>query len=364
MTREEYKILAGKIASGKATDQEVALYNAWFNKYQVSYNTWKKLPEEQRREMLAETKVGIDSYFGVKVVTRKAKLWPRIAVAAAAVAAITLGTWLYLSEITLSPKASRNDEVVMNDIAPGKNTATLTLADGKVINLDTNKTSVVVADSVKAMTMLTASTPRGGTYQFTLPDGTKVWLNADSKLEFPSQFSGGERKILLEGEAYFEVVHNSKQPFRVESSGQVVEDIGTAFNINAYVDEGRVKTTLVEGEARVHLTGITDKPFRTLTPGQQSVLTDNSRIKIETIDPSEAIAWKEGDIILDADIQTIMRQLSRWYDIEVIYEGKVSEEEFGGTISRNKNISEVLNVLQSTGRVRFKIEGRRVTVMP
>lgn len=310
---------------------------------------------------------------------------------AAAVAVITLGIWLYYTPRHPDAGQDPGRAQYANDIAPGKNTATLTLANGKTIKLSDAKAGVVIGDDkltyddgsairhpelvsgsrTGEASMLTASTPRGGTYQVVLPDGTHVWLNADSKISFPSQFNGKERRILMEGEAYFEVskVYSSSRasaatrdlvPFIVETNRQTIEVLGTHFNVSAYADEKDVMTTLLEGKVKVKGDGNTI----TLAPGEQAYSGLDGIRGLKTDDPDAVIAWKEGDIVLDADIQTIMRQLSRWYNVEVIYEGKVSSQEFGGTISRSKNISEVLNVLQSTGRIKFKIEGRRVTVMP
>jgi transmembrane sensor len=413
MTREEYYILADKIVSGAATEQDVALYNAWFNQYQASYDIWKNLPAEQRQEMLEETKTTIDNYLGVSVAPRRAKLWPRIAVAAAAVAAIILGTWLYVNEIASSQKAPRNDGVVMNDIAPGKNTATLTLANGKTINLSDAKTGVTIdastltyndgtsvtsssrgtegtlghADSrdPSAVGMTRVATPRGGTYQVTLPDGTRVWLNADSKIEFPSQFNGAQRKIILAGEAYFEVSHNKSKPFVVQTDKQEVTVLGTHFNINSYADEGSTKTTLLEGsvsvssllsssslrgrteESRGNLPGrgpsTTQREATILKPNQQSILTDN-RIKVETVDPADALAWKSGLFVFNnEELESVMRKISRWYNVDVQYaKGANTSEVFAGSINRFENVSRILEMLEKAGDVKFKIEGRTIIV--
>ena len=337
---------------------------------------------------------------------RPAKLWPLglsrtglgIAVAAA-VAVITLGVWLYYTPRHPDAGQDPGSAQYANDVAPGKNTATLTLANGKTIVLSDAKTGVVIdasqimysdntvistersderslnntsgKDLSHSFEMTSVSTPRGGTYQVTLPDGTHVWLNSESKISFPSQFNRKERRIMMEGEAYFEVAkaYSSSRvsaatrtlvPFIVETKRQTIEVLGTHFNVSAYADEKEMMTTLLEGKVKVKGEGNTI----TLDPGEQAYSGSDGIRGLKIDDPAAVIAWKEGDIVLDADIKTIMRQLTRWYNVEVVYEGQVSNQEFGGTISRTKNISEVLNVLQSTGRVKFKIEGRRVTVMP
>jgi hypothetical protein len=399
MTNEEFIILAEKVAEGSAGISEIALYNASYESFQQdpqSLTADGLDSKELKKESLA--RFWKNNNHSKPVV----KLWPRIAVVAAAVAAIVLG--VYFFNASRHANTPRHPELVSGsqDIAPGKNGATITLANGKIIQLSDKKLGVVIGkDDLKysdgsflspsgrdgvaregsgsnnplspqggslpegeRSMMLTASTAKGQTYQFTLPDGTKVWLNADSKISFPSQFSGKERKILLDGEGYFEVVHNAKQPFRVESKGQVVEDIGTAFNINAYKDEASVRTTLVEGEARVHLTGISDKPFRTLLTGQQSVLTGSNRITVKQVDVNESIGWKDGDFVCrNDDFKTLMRKVARWYNVEIIYDKSApSDLSLLGEISRSKNISAILNIMEATGDVHFKIEGRRVIV--
>lgn len=306
---------------------------------------------------------------------KKARLLPKLVAIAAAVALIISGIWFYAG----NPVVNRNSEIVnQNDIKPGKNAATITLPDGSSVQLSDAKTGVVIdaskitysdgstlgskgesnlgnTSSLRLPNGMTAiTTPRGGTYQVVLPDGTKVFLNADSKLEFPSKFFGGERRVKLTGEAYFVVVHNSKMPFKVESNGQIVEDIGTEFNINAYADERSTKTTLVEGSAKVNEV--------ILKPNQQSSL-NGTRIKVENVDTELAIAWKNNQFIFEHDdIRYIMRMISRWYNVEIVYQGELPVTTFSGAVSRFANVSEVLRPLESTGQVKFKIEGMKILV--
>ena len=342
---------------------------------------------------------------------------PRVAMAAAAVAAIVFGVWLFSAPRHSGEGWKLGSAKYANDIAPGRNTATLTLANGEVITLDTNRNSVVIADSVKTFTMLTASTPRGGTYRVTLPDGTNVWLNAASTLTFPSEFTGKERIVELTGEAYFEVAtsysarelstseqelssserkklsssgralstsgralstsemaasysslrgRRTRQSFLVRTAGQEISVLGTHFNVNAYEEEGNVKTTLLEGSVRVTSTGKSPDSKKQgsvlLKPNQQSVLTAGA-INVFPADVEETVAWKNGYFRFNNEpIQSIMLKLSRWYTIEVSYGNEAPTTGFYGTISRSKNISEVLEMLEQTKGVHFKIEGRRVTV--
>ncbi|ACU06158.1 FecR family protein [Pedobacter heparinus] len=296
------------------------------------------------------------------------RLLPKLAAIAAAVALIISGVWFYAG----NPVANRNSKIAnQNDIKPGKNTATITLPGGSSVQLSDAKSGVVIDASKITYSdgttlegdtsspgllngMTTITTPRGGTYQVVLPDGTKVFLNADSKLEFPGKFLGGERRVKLTGEAYFVVVHNSKMPFKVESTGQTVEDIGTEFNINAYADEHSTKTTLVEGSAKVNEV--------ILKPNQQSSL-NGTRIKVEHVDTELFIAWKNNQFVFEQDdIRYIMRMISRWYNVEIVYLGELPVTTFSGSVSRFANVSEVLRPLESTGQVKFKIEGTKILV--
>lgn len=265
-------------------------------------------------------------------------------------------------------------------IFPGANKAMLTLADGSKIVLSEGGTGKVASQGAVLITktatgQLTYSntssaslpggynvieTPKGGQYQVTLPDGTGVWLNAASTLKYPVVFKGSERRVELNGEAYFEVARNKKLPFRVVSDHQTVEVLGTHFNINSYQEEGIQKTTLLEGSVKVSVL----KSTATLKPGQQAQVRGNERIAVSTVDTEEVMAWKNGYFrFYHEDIESIMRKVSRWYDVNVEFKGSISEEKFNGTISRTKDINQVLEMLEATNAVHFKIEGRRITVM-
>lgn len=402
MNREELIALANKILKGEASEAEVGQYNTWYNAMQQGEDFDILDSGLKRAAIYAKVESIIDSrHHVIDIKTRR--LWPRIAAVAAAVTAIALCTYFF----TVSRPGDKSDLLTYakNDIAPGKSGATIELGDGRVIQLSGAKTGVVIGNgsivysSLRAskatkqsplhdeiasipsndVMQMTASTAKGQTYQFTLPDGTRVWLNADSKIEFPSQFNGEDRKVLLSGEAYFAVVHNAKQPFKVESkgagrNGQIVEDIGTEFNINAYPDEMGVRTTLIEGSASVSSLReeehelpalrrrVTAQP-RVLTQNQQAIWFDGT-IKVSSANVEEAISWKNGHFRFnDEQLGSIMKKLGRWYDIEVVFgDLKVAQVGFTGTISRDKNISQILSMLEKTKGVHFKIEGRRIIV--
>ena len=213
----------------------------------------------------------------------------------------------------------------------------------------------------------TISTPRGGQYQVDLPDGTRVWLNAMSSLTFPTTFKGNRRLVRLKGEGYFEVAKLEKMPFMVVADKQTVLVYGTHFNVNSYADEGSTKTTLLEGSVDVSSVDQQQAPkaiFRIarLKPGQQAEFSNGS-LKVQPADVEEAVAWKNGKFkFSNENIESLMRKVARWYDVDVEYKGKISKEGFGGQVSRSRNVSEILEVLQLTRLVHFEIEGRRIIV--
>jgi ferric-dicitrate binding protein FerR (iron transport regulator) len=201
------------------------------------------------------------------------------------------------------------------------------------------------------------NTPIGGQYQLILPDSTKVWLNAASSIRFPTVFTGSERRVEVTGEAYFQVRHMKAQSFVVQAGNQAIEDIGTGFNVNTYPDEGSIRTTLVEGAIKVN--------GELLKPDQQAVTaTDGKTLLRNDIIVSDVIAWKNGQFrFKGADIEDLMRQAARWYNVQVEYKGKVNET-FSGGISRKVNLSELLQILELTGTVEFEINGNKITVIP
>ncbi len=261
---------------------------------------------------------------------------------------------------------------IIKDALPGKTGAVLTLADGSHVVLDsagnqqivrqgnvqiTNQNGQLTYNSSHNSTCESAfntlTTPAARQYKLILPDGSKVWLNAGSSIRYPTAFKGKTREVETKGEAYFEVAHNASKPFRVKTGNIIIEDIGTAFNINAYGDEPAVKTTLVEGSIRLHA-GSNNKILR---PGMQgTVQQGGSNIAINNVDVDEIIAWKEGLFnFSNLDIETIMRQIGRWYNMQIIYEGKKPEGQFSGIIDRNTNLAFILKSLEYSG-MRFKVE--------
>lgn len=265
------------------------------------------------------------------------------------------------------------------DLPPGTNGAVLILANGQQILLDSTRAGVL---GVQGNTVLvnhndriaynsqlngdtslmynTIVTPRGRQYQVALSDGSRVWLNAGSSIRYPAGFGTGKRVVEITGEAYFEVAHIQGQPFVVTARGVSVEVLGTHFNINAYEDEGAIQTTLMEGSVKV----TAGMQARLLQPGQQARVNDDADIKIQEVNTDAVVAWKNGYFSFDqTDLRAIMRQLSRWYDVDIQYEGRIPDRRFGGEISRNTNASDVLKILEES-EIHFKIEDKKIIVLP
>ncbi|MBB5437334.1 ferric-dicitrate binding protein FerR (iron transport regulator) [Pedobacter sp. AK017] len=382
---KEAEELLTKYRTGLCTPEEVQLLQKWFH----------HLGEEEMSELSAEDLIAARLKFernitGSILPSQGYKLWPRIAIAAAAVAAIVFGVFFFKAPVT--PEPGSGSANYTNDIAPGKNTATLTLANGKTIILSDVKTGVIVAgnslkynDGTEVLSSsrqseatrdlshsfeMTVITPRGGTYQVRLPDGTKVWLNAASSLTYyaPLIERGGVRKVELSGEAYFEVFKNKNQPFVVIAKNLTTTVLGTHFNISAYEDEPSIKATLLEGSVKVSSSrqrAATGYPnaVAILKPNQQAILTNNT-INCVQVDANATVDWKNGEFIFkDERIENIMRKVARWYDVEVVYAKDAPKDiELGGVVSRSRNVSAVLKMMELTNRVKFKIEGKTIYV--
>jgi len=268
--------------------------------------------------------------------------------------------------------------IYKNDVAPGHNGAILTLSDGKEIVLDSfsngllamqgnikveKKDGQILYNGKNGEVLYNhVSTNKGRQWAVVLPDGSKAWLNAASSIHYPLTFHSNERLVEITGEVYFEVVHNERQPFRVKVADQVIEDIGTQFNINAYSNEDMIRTTLAEGA--VKLSNASGTVF--LHPGQQAFANVASKkIQVSEVNIDDVIAWKNGFFgFRNSDIYAIMRQLSRWYDVDIRYEGLPSHQRFSGKIDRNLSLAQVLQILNET-KAHFRIEeDKRIVILP
>lgn len=336
-----------------------------------------------------EEKIGLEDWTALlstsisadKPVTkvRRMKFFYRYVSAAAVILLIGSAVFFYKNS------AVKPESQITSVIKPGENKAVLIMEDGNSIMLDEDlKASEVLAkdssiksvsngeivysnnlENTKASGHNVLRTPKGGQYRIVLPDGTIAWLNADSELKFPSAFDQNMRKVELEGEAYFEVVsYNKKWPFIVKSLGQKIEVLGTKFNVSAYQDDGFIKTSLLEG--KVKIINETSQKTVTLKPGQEATLSKNlNQIKVYASEVEESIAWKEGLFVFNSeDVYVAMNKISRWYDVDVTYKGDFRAKALWGTASRSEKLESLLKTLQATGVARFRIEGRRILVMP
>jgi len=306
-------------------------------------------------------------------------LWMRVAAAVVILFISGTACWVLFKnkDKTTAPVALSSAKP--SPVLPGGNHAILTLADGTRIVLDSiqngnikggnaninKKGPLLVYDGSSGfetnapVTYNTLATPRGGQYQLVLPDGSKVWLNASSSIHFPTAFTGNQRNVELTGEAYFEVAKNKEKPFHVNVKGMQVEVLGTHFNVNAYGDEGNIKTSLLEGSVKIK----SGQASGLLKPGEQAILGGNvNKIEIKKADMSEVMAWKNGLFQFDdAGITTIMQEISRWYNVEIVYQGEIPVRRFEGKISRDAQLSDVLKILELSD-VKFKVEGRTIVV--
>jgi len=441
MNEQQAKELLQRYRSGECSPQERMLVDLWIEQ-ELSDGNWE-ISEEEKVQFGAQLKNAIDEARDNVPKKSMFKLWPRIAAAAAVLLVVGLGVFFYTPRHLEGSAATR--DLLANDIKPGGNKAYLVLSNGKRLSLtdaangelakeagvEITKTAdgqVIYtakaplspqggslpggargsdgasSDGIKHSNALnTIETPRGGQYQIRLPDGSKVWLNAASKLIYPVSFNGrGQRVVELSGEAYFEIFKNKLQPFVVKSKNQEVTVLGTHFNVNSYNDEPDTKTTLLEGSVRVSslqplsasggemptgqrggngsagnsnsslpARGISPRGGERfggviLKPGEQSIIDRNRNfdIRVQEVQNLEAaVAWKNGTFIFDSEpIQEVMRKVARWYDVDVEYRTTPSTKKFTGAIARTENISQILALFEKTDGVKFEIVGRKIIV--
>jgi transmembrane sensor len=370
MEKEELQKLFKKYHEGTCTDEEKALLEAWyleFNEHDldISPKRIKAIGQRVFRELPGNQNEYIK--IGLKL----------------AVAASIIGMMFTIAIKFFLPRPTNIGLVHQKEICPGSNIAVLTLSNGQKINLSTATNGQIAKQagiqiyktaSGQITYKLTAvpapneaiktnniSTPKGGQWQITLPDGSNVRLNSASSFSYPTNFKNQKERIVqLKGEGYFEVAKDKAHPFIVKTDGQSVEVLGTHFNINAYPDEPAIKTTLAEGSVKVFAK---NGKSQLLCPGQQAILKQGE-LTVAIVNVDDELAWTKGSFhFSDQNIQSIMRQIARWYDIEVQYDPNVSYGGLHGRLSRNKNLSQVLSGLEATQSVHFKVEGRRITVM-
>ena len=307
--------------------------------------------------------------------------WFRLAAAAVFVLAV-IGVYLLVNQQPVELPVA-NDQHITNDVLPGGNKAVLTLSDRSDINLENVSNGTILKEGDTKISKLndgqlvyntleekpaqvlynTVTTPRGGQYQLLLADGSKVWLNSASSIRFPVSFSGYTRRVEVSGEAYFEVAKDPSMPFIVNVAGKnEIEVLGTHFNINSYEDEGSIKTALLEGSVKV--TSLKTGESKLITPGQQAQVNTDGQIAIKKVDLDKVMAWKNGYFNVDgADTRMVMQLISRWYDVDVVYEGAIPKREFGGDLEKNLKLSQVLKSLEKND-LHFRLEGKKLVVLP
>ncbi|MFC1225911.1 FecR family protein [Pedobacter sp. BG31] len=383
MKTEQARQLIQHYLDGVASAKEVHLVDS-FVEQQLLENNWTA-DEAQKAAFGKKLKARIDAERlkgqenNQNLVVKPRNITQRLLIIAASAA--VLAFCMIGGFFALKSKIEDRSERYANDVLPGGNRAILTLADGRKIDLTNSKTGELVTTnglSVKKATngLLvfsvtnngsvnegqknnTITTPSGGQYRINLPDGTQVWLNAETKFSFPSHFNAKNRWVELDGEAYFEVSKDKNHPFIVKSSKQEVEVLGTHFNINGYENSLETKTTLLEGSVKVK----GPKGEKVIAPGEQSLIYGNT-IKVNAVDPAFSIDWKNGEFrFKDESLPSIIQKLSRWYGVRFVVNSRYElMPSFSGSVSRFNNLSEVLKMLEETGNIKFYINGKVVTV--
>ena len=395
MYTERIRYLTNKFFTGTCSEAEKRELANWVNqnpdqvlaealeKEWVGFENKVEMPSQISDRILnniipSVPEISLNEQYQEDTTTRY--FWSKIAAAAVLILSLGLYWWSGRQQSQLAHRAAA--AVQFADISPGGNKAILTLGDGSSIVLDSAKNGSLASQgntnvtkskkgelvynssgpADKSALYNTVTTPKGGQYHIILPDGSKVWLNAASSLRFPTAFTGKERKVEITGEVYFEVAHNTKMPFVVTSGETEIKVLGTHFNVMAYSDEKVLNTTLLEGSVKVSRAG----KFALLSPGQQAsvrMISDDIRI-VDDIDIEKEMAWKNGYFQFEDDnLENIMRQISRWYDVDVTYEGNPGKETFTGRLPRNGNVSKVFKILSLSG-VKFRIEGKSIIVTP
>lgn len=380
MQASEIKDLLEKYKKGLITEEELALLETW-------YLQWRPGQLEVSAEELEAIKSEVwQSLHLQDAAPAPRRRWKQLAAAAAVL--LLPGAALLFYFLGTGPAKQAGAEMpasqsLANEFKPGGNRATLTLSNGQQIVLKEaqngklaedasvaiNKTAdgELVYDHPKqqagtAPVLNTLSTPRGGQYHLTLSDGTEVWLNAASSITYPVAFSQQERSVTVSGEAYFEVAHRDDMPFKVHTGKQEIAVLGTHFNVKAYPDDPDISTTLLTGSVKV--TNTASGAAGVLKPGQQArIMNTGGQLDISSVQAENAVSWKNGYFLFDdQDIKSIMKIISRWYDVDIEYRAPLSNERFGGTFSRSSNMPEILTNLERIGHVHFELSPGKVVV--
>lgn len=377
MEKEQVKALLARYADGKCTAEEATQVEAWYRR--IAKQQGDSLVDADYAHLYAQAHERLMQSISdsqLPNVPKKNWHWPFYAAAAVLLATLSI-VYFFLPE-----PADPVQILTTSPILPGGNYATLTVAGGQSLRLDSNQSGISVDgerivytdnqpiekailrmdDLNDASVPLELTTPKGGTYQVTLADGTIVWLNAASTLKYPSRFTDKERVVEILGEGYFAVAKDSKKPFIVKAAGQVVEVLGTEFNISAYDDEPAVKTTLVNGSVRVKPMSLS-RGNTQLIPSEQSILTTTGTLTVAKVDTYAETAWKNGLMSLtNVQFDVLMRQLSRWYNIDIKYKGNLSHIRFEGEVTRDVTLEDLLDFFKDSGLL-FEITNNRTLIV-
>jgi transmembrane sensor len=380
MTREEYILLYEKCMQGKCTDEEKKKLDTYQDDFSLDNPYWDEARLGDKEQITSSIYERLQN--SIRDQQPKKLQWYKLPIAAA-IALITFGIGIYLY-VNTSFDGTKQYTQVAEKIVAGSNKAILTLSGGKQIVLTDLSTGELIkqgntqikktadgkiiyqptgaqSSDPRDVVYNTVSTPKGGQFQVVLPDGSHVWLNATSSITYPSNFSEKERLVQLKGEAYFEIAKNPKKPFKVDVIGkQKIEVLGTHFNVEAYVEDNEIKTTLLEGSVKL----VTQNKQLKLSPGQIAIDDLKNSLVVKKADLEEVMSWKNGLFVLnDVKLKDVMKKASRWYDVDVEYQGNISNKKLWGTMSRYKDITELLDNIAITSSLRYKIDGRRVILM-
>ncbi|WP_262244938.1 FecR family protein [Parapedobacter soli] len=380
---DDILLLLRKHVAGNLTEAERKLLNGWSKQHPANkallecisdeesfftgYLDYRTMYDEEvsgRLQRIEDTIMESIKPVHVNRDSRKRGMFRWMSYAAAVLLVTSASIWFVNQGQTDSQQI---ETVIIQDIQPGGNRATLTLTDGRMIDLDegrdgvvigsdeitySDRTPLVVVDRKEGPMWLELTTPKGGTYQVTLSDGTRVWLNAASTLKYPSVFEGKERVVEITGEAYFSVAKRANQPFKLIAEGQELTVLGTEFNISAYADEEVIKTTLVKGQVQVQNTA--SGKVSSLVPNQQSVVRPTNT-EIMEVDVQPYVAWKDGYFCFRRTaFKDVMRQLARWYDVQIVYKGDIPQDTFSGEMGRELTLNAALELL-NVSAVRVQI---------
>lgn len=371
--------LARKYLKGTISPEEKETFDAWYASQPQDELVWDDPLISSETDLKQQIFGNIQAQRQSRSRSMVAKLAKPVAAAAAVLVLLAGGIW-WLRSDTKTINKPAGSTVAISDKAPGKTGAILVLADGTKISLDdatqgrlaeqgtarieNGNGKLIYSNNNKEQAVAvknTMVTPAGRQYQLTLPDGTRVWLNAASELTFPTAFTGTTREVTLTGEAYFEVAAGTK-PFMVMANGTAVQVLGTHFNVNAYLNEAGVRATLLEGAVKV----VKGTAYRLPRPGQQALAAaGKEQISVTSADTEAATAWMSDEFIFrQTDVKTVMRQIARWYDMEIEYQGDMTGISITGNVSRTVYVSSLLKALELAKTIKCKIEGQRIIVMP